>query len=151
MLQSENHSRTVTKGSDSLSSMAAEFTHPDDVLHSRMISLADKRAILAAWASDAHVVPNLPAMRQLDSGAIVDIDTVLAALRALDAPGIRAKSTQAEGGSWARPRISLWRRAPRGDNNDDDDPPPCPAAAIPPGVELELRRRRDQAWGLAAA
>ncbi|MCW6512065.1 hypothetical protein [Lichenifustis flavocetrariae] len=124
------------------------------MLHSRVLSDADKRAVLAAWASDAHAVPNLPAMRQLDSGAIVGIGTVLAALRALDSSrGPSALPFASGQGLGSKPRFTSkmrWRRAPHRDDGDDD-PPPSPAAAPPPGVELELRRRRDQNWQLAAA
>ena len=97
------------------------FTHPEDVLHSRAISVADKRAILASWASDAHAVPNLPAMRQLDSGAIVSIDTVLGALRALDASDAEGPRTSHCG----RKRRRLFRQWRGPTRDDDDDPPFC--------------------------
>ena len=35
------------------------FNHPDDVLHDTTLTLEEKRATLAAWASDAHAVPNV--------------------------------------------------------------------------------------------
>ena len=135
--------------------LAIAFTHPDDVLQSPDLSRAEKRAILASWASDAHAVPNLPAVRQLESGATVAIDAILAALQALDAQdatrattrrGPDAKRSLATFSRWCRP----LRRRSRHDD-DDDDPSPCPAAALPPEVELELRRRRDEAWQLLAA
>lgn len=137
---------------DKLSGLTVTFTHPDDVLHSRDLSIDDKRALLASWASDAHAVPNLPAMRQLDSGAVVSIDVVLAALRALDVREAEVGKVAAQRSLRPSCRLMLktrWRRPRRDD--EDDDPPLCPAIALPPGVELELRRRRDQAWQLAAA
>lgn len=128
------------------------FTHPEGVLHSTALSLARKREILAGWASDAHAVPNRPALRQLDSGAIVPLDAVLAALRSLDEvpPEHRTLPLVSQ-----RPRglAARWRnvvRFPR-THDDDDDPPPAPAAALPPSVELELRRFRRAAWAGAAA
>jgi len=133
---------------------ALTFTHPDDVLHSPGLSGGEKRSILAAWASDAHAVPNLPAMRQLDSGAMVKVDEVLAALQTLDASeGEAMRQRPAQRASSAKPiTIMRWRRPFRHDGgDDDDDPPPCPTTALPPGVELELRRRRDADWMLSAA
>jgi hypothetical protein len=128
------------------------FTHPDEVLQDRSLAAADKRAILAAWASDAHAVPDLPAMRQLHSGAIVGVDVVLAALRSLDGP--EARVPQDARPSWSRPRLPVrmrrtrfWRRPNR---NDDDDPPPTPVGALPPLFELRLRDRQ-RAWQAAAA
>lgn len=154
MLHISDVSRNVRNETDRLSGMAISFTHPDDVLHSEALSLGEKRALLAAWASDAHAVPNRPALRQLDSGAIVGIDAVLDALRALDAaeetatPERPARTSSAKAHLFPLPK---WCRPLRGRDDDDDDPPPCPSAALPPGVELELRRRRDKAWGLVAA
>ena len=153
MLQNSDISTNLSNDIDGLSALTMTFTHPDDVVLSRVLSDADKRAVLAAWASDAHAVPNMPAMRQLDSGAIVSIDTVLAALRALDSRGPSALPFGGGQGPGPKPRFTSkmrWRRAPRR-GDDDDDPPPSPAAALPPGVELELRRRRDEIWQLAAA
>jgi hypothetical protein len=44
-----------------------------------------KRAILAAWVSDACAVENLPNWRRLPgTGALVALDEILDALRALD-------------------------------------------------------------------
>ena len=153
MHQNSDLSTTVSNDADRLSGVTITFTHPDDVLHSQVLNDADKRAVLAAWASDAHAVPNMPAMRQLDSGAIVSIDSVLAALRALDSRGPSAWPFASRRGLGPEPRFTSkmrWCRAPRR-GDDDDDPPPSPAAALPPGVELELRRRRDETWQLAAA
>lgn len=153
MLQNSDLSTTVSDDADGLSGLTMTFTHPDDVLHSRVLSEADKRAVLAAWASDAHAVPNLPTMRQLDSGAIVGIDAVLSALRALDAAETSAIPARGGRRIGPKPRFTLTqrlRRRPRGEDGGDD-PPPCPTAALPPGVELELLRRRDETWRLVAA
>lgn len=153
MHQPDHISGERTSGGEPLDdALLLTFVHPDDVLNSRALSLADKRAILASWASDAHAVPNLPAMRQLDSGAIVSIDTVLSALRTLDARE-PAPSLGPKRGPWARRNVALlsrWRKPP-GRDDGDDDPPPCPAAALHPSVERALRCRRDAAWNLVAA
>jgi hypothetical protein len=61
------------------------FTHPSDVLHHPAMSRMEKRALLAAWASDACAVEGRPAWRQVpESGALVPIDAILDALQALD-------------------------------------------------------------------
>lgn len=96
MFQNSDLSLRYSNECNRRSDLTAAFTHPDDVLRSGVLSDGDKRQILAAWASDAHTVPNQPAMRKLDSGAVVSIDTVLAALRALDTCGT-LESGKAEG------------------------------------------------------
>ncbi len=58
---------------------------PIDVLNARPLSVDDKRAILAAWASDLYAVDSRPALRFLPgTPAPVSIDEVQAALRELD-------------------------------------------------------------------
>ena len=108
---------------------------PDDVLRQAGLSLAEKRAILAAWASDACAVEDRPGLRRLDNGAVVAVGEILDALRSLDRPG------QGENPRERRPLLVRraarfvpgWRKAHR---DDDDDPPPCPAAAMPMRVAL---------------
>ena len=61
------------------------FTHPSEVLGHPALSRTEKRALLAAWASDACAVEGRSAWRQVpDSGALVPIDAILDALQALD-------------------------------------------------------------------
>jgi hypothetical protein len=49
------------------------------------LGVSTKRAILAAWVSDACAVENLPNWRKLPgTGALVARDDILDALRALD-------------------------------------------------------------------
>ena len=61
------------------------FEHPRDVVHHCNLTLAEKRAILASWASDASAIASCPAMRA-PSGlkTPVSIDDILDALCALD-------------------------------------------------------------------
>jgi len=98
---------------------AAVYTGPDDVVGDSSLTLADKRAILASWVSDARAVEDAPTLRRLDSGAIVEVTSVLEALRALDRSG----------GVVLRLPIRAERRRDPG----DDDPPPTPArSGLPP-------------------
>jgi hypothetical protein len=64
------------------------FSHPRDVIANPKLSLAEKRAILASWASDASAIASCPALRAPDGlKAPVHIDEILEALRALDGNG----------------------------------------------------------------
>ena len=61
------------------------FTHPHQVLGHALLSRGEKRALLAEWASDACSVEGRPGWRQIPgSGAVVVIDDILDAFRALD-------------------------------------------------------------------
>jgi hypothetical protein len=61
------------------------YDHPRDVVADTRISIREKRAILASWASDAAAVASNPALRELPgSHRFVSIDDVLEALSALD-------------------------------------------------------------------
>ncbi|MDL2408137.1 hypothetical protein PY650_21290 [Rhizobium calliandrae] len=58
---------------------------PGDVVQSRALSVDDKRAILAAWASDLYAVDSKPALRMLPgTPEPVSIDEVQVALLELD-------------------------------------------------------------------
>ena len=61
------------------------FEHPRDVVAHPDLSLSEKRAILASWASDASAIASCPALRAPDGlKAPVTIDEILEALCALD-------------------------------------------------------------------
>jgi hypothetical protein len=61
---------------------------PSDVVRARSLSQDDRRAILAAWASDFYAVDSKPALRKLPgTDEPVSIDEVRAALRELDRQG----------------------------------------------------------------
>jgi hypothetical protein len=61
------------------------FADPSEVVDDPDLTLAEKRAILASWASDAQAARDGPALRQIPTtGRIVPIDDILAALRSLD-------------------------------------------------------------------
>jgi hypothetical protein len=66
------------------------FTHPQDVVSNPNLSKAEKRAILASWASDASAVASCPALRAPNGlKAPVHTDEILEALCALDKNGPR--------------------------------------------------------------
>jgi hypothetical protein len=61
------------------------FEHPRDVVSHPTLSLSEKRAILASWASDASAIASCPSLRAPKGlKAPVTIDEILEALCALD-------------------------------------------------------------------
>jgi hypothetical protein len=61
------------------------FDHPRDVLADSTLSRAEKRAILASWASDAAAVTSCPSLRAIPGAKrMVSIDEILEALSSLD-------------------------------------------------------------------
>ncbi len=61
------------------------FEHPREVVAHPDLSLSEKRAILASWASDASAIASCPSLRAPDGlKAPVTIDEILEALCALD-------------------------------------------------------------------
>jgi hypothetical protein len=61
------------------------FEHPRDVVSHAGLTLAEKRAILASWASDASAIASCPSLRAPEGlKAPVTIDDILEALCALD-------------------------------------------------------------------
>ena len=63
---------------------AQAFGHPSDVLAESDLTLDEKRAILASWASDACAVEAAPDLRLNARGASVRFDDIMEALRTLD-------------------------------------------------------------------
>jgi hypothetical protein len=72
--------------SEALGAEILPFSEAQKVLAHPALDISDKRAILASWASDACAVESLPNWRRIpETGALVPVDDVLDALRALDA------------------------------------------------------------------
>jgi len=64
---------------------ASVYDHPRDVVADSTLSIGEKRAILAYWASDAAAVASNPALREIPgSRRLVRVEEVLGALFALD-------------------------------------------------------------------
>ncbi|WP_236960328.1 hypothetical protein [Methylobacterium durans] len=78
---------------EALVALGDVFRHPREVLAYPNLSRAEKRAILASWASDARAVESCPTLRCLPGcrAEPVPLHAVLAALQALD--GITAAGT----------------------------------------------------------
>jgi hypothetical protein len=69
---------------DALLHPAQAFAHPADVVNDRDLTLSEKRAILASWASDACAVEAVPPPRQPPDAKPVHFDDVVDALRTLE-------------------------------------------------------------------
>ena len=73
---------------------AQAFSHPADVVNDPDLTLNEKRAILASWASDACAVESVPELRRapVNGGRPVAFDDVMDALRALDVQAAETNS-----------------------------------------------------------
>jgi hypothetical protein len=69
---------------DDLLHPAQAFAHPREVVSDPDLTLNEKRAILASWASDACAIEAAPALRRSHGGQPVRFDDIMEALRTLD-------------------------------------------------------------------
>ena len=72
---------------DELLHPAHAFGHPSQVINDPDLTLNEKRAILASWASDACAVEAAPELRAPPQGSSVRFDDIMDALRTLDRQG----------------------------------------------------------------
>jgi hypothetical protein len=93
---------------DELLQPAQAFNHPREVVADPDLTLNEKRAILASWASDACAVEAAPELR-VGPQAPVRFDDIMDALRTLD--------KQANGSRYRNP---FGRRYRRSRSRDDD-------------------------------
>ena len=63
---------------------ASAFRTPMEVVNDPNLTVQEKRAVLAAWASDACAVEASPELRQLASAEPVQFDDIMNALKCLD-------------------------------------------------------------------
>jgi hypothetical protein len=91
---------------------ARAFSHPRDIVNDPDLTLCEKRAILASWASDACAVEAAPELRQVPGAAAhVRFDEIMEALQSLDRPDWTVKAR-----SQSRRRIiERWRGQSRGE------------------------------------
>jgi len=69
---------------DDLLYPARAFGHPTEVINDPDLTLNEKRAILASWASDACAIDSAPELRAGQHGSFVRFDDIMEALRTLD-------------------------------------------------------------------
>jgi hypothetical protein len=87
---------------DDLLHPADAFSHPEEVVADPDLSINEKRAILASWASDACAVETMPGLRRSPAGKAVTFDEIMDALKDLDA--------QARQGMKRTPAYRRWLR-----------------------------------------
>jgi hypothetical protein len=131
MTQSFSYSQETS--SPRLTPVASIYTPPTDVTNDATLTIAEKKAILASWISDARAVEDAPLLRRLDSGAVVSLDEIRWALVSLDEPSVGGRETQSDRllrFERRRGVVTKWLRRISSSNrsyDDDDDPPPAPA------------------------
>lgn len=76
---------------DELLHPANAFGHPAEVVDDPDLTLNEKRAILASWASDACAIEAAPDLRAGPRGGPVRFDEIMEALRTLDRQANGAK------------------------------------------------------------
>jgi hypothetical protein len=69
---------------DELLHPAHAFGHPSEVVNDPDLTLNEKRAILASWASDACAIEAAPELRGRPQNSPVRFDDIMDALRTLD-------------------------------------------------------------------
>jgi len=133
---------------------AISFVHPDEVVSGFRLTRAEKREILASWASNVRAVPDAPALRQLDNGAIVRVHNALRALKSLNNGESPEHTTFDPFRTFAGLRIRFPTRLKsvlRRSWPDDDASSPCPAMIVGPlGGPLSGGEAVDLGLALAA-
>ena len=72
---------------------ALAFAHPSDVMNDCDLTLSEKRAILASWASDACAMEASPTLRRTPGSTPVSFDDIMDALRTLDRQAAERRKT----------------------------------------------------------
>ena len=116
-----NDGRADALDLDSLLHPAAAFEHPSQVVNDPDLTLNEKRAILASWASDACAVEAAPELRCAPAQARpVRFDEIMDALRSLDRQARDSSETRARYRRVLRRQRWMWRaRPPRGGSSGD--------------------------------
>jgi hypothetical protein len=96
------------------------FGHPLDVVRDTDMTVAEKRSVLASWASDACAIESNPALRATASGNVVNYDDIIDALQSLDAGQSADTVTYAFKRRQRRRRWSDWKGRGRGSSEGGD-------------------------------
>jgi hypothetical protein len=101
---------------DALLHPAQAFEHPSDVVNDPDLTLNEKRAILASWASDACALEAAPTLRYVPGGKRpVRFDEVMDSLRDLD-----REARETDGHRPRYRRVLRRRDRPSRQRNDPD-------------------------------
>jgi hypothetical protein len=109
-----DNSPTESFDLDTLLHPARAFAHPMEVVRDCDLTLNEKRAILASWASDACAVEAAPDLRAGAGGAVVRWDDIMDAVRLLD----REAASRPPLRSHARWQWRRWRDRSEGGESD---------------------------------
>ena len=94
---------------------ARAFQSPSQVVNDPDMTLAEKRAVLASWASDACAVEAAPELRQPPNGPTVTYDEIMDALRMLDGEARKQSPTYERLVTRARRLKGVFRSRDGGD------------------------------------
>jgi hypothetical protein len=100
-------------GFDELLHPARAFAHPWDIVEDPDLTLNEKRAILASWASDACAAESNPVLRESADGGTARWDDIMDALKELDLQAARSPAIRFDPDLFWWPRRGL-RREPGG-------------------------------------
>jgi hypothetical protein len=108
---------------DALLNPSKAFRHPLDVVRDTDMTVAEKRSVLASWASDACAIESNPALRASATGKcrqLFSYDDIIDALQSLDAGQSADTVIYAFKRRQRRRRLSDWKGRRRGgpDNGD---------------------------------
>ena len=102
-MEHRNNVISIGQGAANLGRTFWTFSYPHQVVTDPKMGIDEKRAILAAWASDEHAVESFPTLRHLPGTPFpVTFSSIMDAMTRLDRMG--------------------------SDREDDDPPPTAPAA-----------------------
>jgi hypothetical protein len=83
------------------------------------MTVAEKRSVLASWASDACAIESNPALRAAATGSVVSYDDIIGALQSLDSERSPQSVTSTFKRRQRRRRWTKWNgRGGRSDNGD---------------------------------
>jgi hypothetical protein len=111
--------RKVPFDIDTLLHPSRAFRHLLDVVRDTDMTIAEKRSVLASWASDACAIESNPALRVTATGHVVNYDDIIDALQSLDA-GRSADMTYVFKRQQRRRRWSDWKGRRRGGPGNGD-------------------------------
>ena len=116
--------RRLDAGSDfdDLLHPARAFARPSDVVNDPDLTLNEKRAILASWASDACAEEANPLQRRTDDGRAVSWDDVMDALKELDLRAAVSATIRFDPELFWWPRQGLRRRSSGGSDHGSTRP-----------------------------
>jgi hypothetical protein len=113
--------KKATLDIDALLHPSKAFGHPLDVVRDPDMTVAEKRAVLASWASDACAIATNPALQAATTGNAISYDDIIDALQSLDVDPSSNTVTYDFKRRQRRRRWTKWKDSGgRSDNGDVD-------------------------------